>query len=225
MSEDNNLNEVHPDLEEILVGAEEQIATDVVESVREDFTQIEQFMWDKMGDPNGDATLWGVSIQADNMADAMDRITEMDNVMTINKPDDIPTSDEGGLLGIELLGEGGDMYGLLFSMDMMKTLVKKDPVGIIVRVGGYASGKAQEENVRPSQASDASDVVVTCMCTNAAVYTIIRNAKTGESVHSQHQRIDQIEVGESKMVDALMACFMAPSILRGIADDINSDDN
>jgi hypothetical protein len=217
-------NEAHPELQGILEEAEATIITDVVESVARDFEEIESYMWKNLGDPQGHSQAWGVSIEATSMADAMDRIREMEEseVMTINKPDDLD-SDEAGLLGIELLADGDDMYSMLFSRDLLMALAKKDPVGLIVRVGAHASEKATGEDVRPSQASDAQDIVLTCLCTNAAVYTIIRSVESGELIASHSAPCNEVEIGESKLIDAMLAAFMAPAILRDVVE-ANKDD-
>lgn len=214
MSEDNNLNEVHPELEEILTTAEDKLVDHVIDSVLEDFKQIEQAMWDKIGDPDGLAALFGVHILANNMADAMDKVVELgEDAMPLNKPDDID-SDEGGLLGIECYGETGHAYDMLPSPEMLLAIAEKDPVGIIVRVGGHSSQTAVKDGKRPSQADDRQDVVLTVMCTHAAVYTIVRFVSDPSRTEIVVQQLAELNVGESKLVDAIVTTFMGPNIIR-----------
>lgn len=213
MSEDNNLNEVHPELEEILTNAEDKLVDHVIDSVLEDFKQIEQAMWDRIGNPEGLASVFGVHILAENMADAMDKVVELgDEAQPLNKPDDIP-SDEGGLIGIQHYAETGHAYDLLPSPEMLLAIAERDPVGLIVRVGGHSSETAVKDGKRPSQADDRKDVVITVMCTHAAVYSIVRMIGSGET-HIQIEQLADLEVGKSKLVDAIVTTFMGPNIIR-----------
>jgi len=225
MSQEHNDSQVHPELESIIEEAEANLIGDIMESVSEDFRSIEKHMWEQFGDPDGVASAFGVTILADNMGDAMDKVRETEGqVVTLNKPDDIDT-DEGGLLGIEHLASHGDMYAMLFSRELIVKLIKNEPVGLIVRVGGFGSEVAATEDVRPSEASDAKDVVVTAMCTNAGVYAIIRNAKTGELIGESNTSYDNVKNGESKMIDAMMASFMAPSLMRDMFDQLKDEES
>jgi len=213
MSEDNNLNEVHPELEDILTNAEDKLIEHVVDSVLDDFKQIEEAMWDRLGDPDGLASVFGVHILANNMSDAMDKVVELgDDAVPLNKPDDID-SEEGGLLGVELYAQTGQAYELLPNPEMLLAIAEKDPVGLIVRVGGHSSETATKEGKRPSEADDRKDVVLTVMCTHAAIYTIVRFI--GESrTEIMVKQLSDMVVGESKLVDAIVTTFMGPNIIR-----------
>lgn len=219
MNEDNNLNEVHPELEEILTNAEEKLVDHVIDSVLEDFKQIEQAMWDNIGDPDGLATIFGIHILADNMADAMDKVVELgEEVTALNKPDDIG-SDEGGLLGVEMYAQTGQAYDLLPSPEMLLAIAEKDPVGVILRVGGHSSETATKEGKRPSEATDRKDVVVTIMCTHAAVYSIVRFVGDNNT-HVQVKQLSELVVGESRLVDAVVTTFMGPNVIRDQRPDM-----
>ena len=219
MSEDNNLNEVHPELEEILTNAEDKLVEHVVDSVLEDFKEIEQAMWDRIGDPEGLASMFGVHILANNMAEAMDKVAELgDDAMPINKPDDIP-SEEGGLIGVECYGQTGQAYEMLPSPEALLAIAEKDPVGIIVRVGGHSSETAVKQGKRPSQADDRKDVVITVMCTHAAVYSIVRFSFSGETVINATQ-LGEVKIGESRLIDAVITTFMGPNIIRDQRPDM-----
>lgn len=223
MTEDNyNLGELHPDLVEIIDTAESEIMSDVMDSVARDFTEIEQFMWDKLGDPDGEGSIWNVVVLADNTGDAMDAVVNMDPETTIqmNKPDDLElgTGEEMGLLGIEAIGAYGNVYDGLLNAHTMLAVAERDPVGLLIRVGGHGSSKAQDENVRPSEASDRFDVVVSVLCTSAAVYSIVRKIGSDEKPIMDMTKITDVEVGQSRLVDAVMMTYMAPRVVR----DLNS---
>ena len=221
MTEDNyNLNEVHPELADIIEGAESQIMSDVTTEVLVDFKMIEQGMWDQMGDPDGIATVWTVNILADNMADAMDKQVELgDSIVQLNKPDDID-EPEAGLMGINLIAQSGNVYSELLNPKTMLAVAEADPVGLIVRVGGYSSKQAGKDGIRPSQADDREDVVVTVLCTNAVVYTIMRKVSNpNDDLIIDTKPVFEITYGESRLIDAVMMTYMAPQVVRGSGNE------
>lgn len=221
MTEDNyNLNEVHPELADIIEGAESQIMSDVTTEVLLDFKMIEQGMWEQMGDPDGIATVWTVNILADNMADAMDKQVELgDSIVQLNKPDDID-EPEAGLMGIHLIAQSGNLYSELLKPSTMLAVAEADPVGLIVRVGGFSSAEANDKGIRPSEADDREDVVVTVLCTNAVVYTIMRSVSNPDKdLVIDTKPVFEVTYGESKLIDAVMMTYMAPQVVRGSGNE------
>ena len=217
MTEDNyNLGDVHPDLDAIISDAEKVIFDDSLLKIQEDFLQIEQGIWKESGNPDGNASLWLVTIGADNIGEAKKKIAEIGNDPTVRQVqlNDVPegvSDDDGGMLIMLPAGEDGDVYELLADPNVMLRVMETNAVGLIARVGGWAS---DEEGVKPSESSRRRELVITCLVTNAAMYTVTRMLDNDDVVCDILKHGD-LDFGQQRLYDAMTITFCLPSLLDG----------
>lgn len=217
MTEDNyNLGDVHPDLDGIISDAENAIYDESVLKIQEDFLQIENGIWEESGNPDGDASVWLVTIGADSIGEAKKMIAEMGEDSAVrhvqlNEPPEGASDDDGGMLILKEVGSHGDVYELLANPRVMLGVVESEAVGLIARVGGWAS---EEEGVKPSQSASRREIVITCLVTNAAMYTVTRMLDNNDVVCDILKHGD-VEFGEQRLYDAMTMTFCLPSMLDG----------
>jgi hypothetical protein len=201
MSEDNyNLNDVHPDLDKIIADAEREIYDESTVKIKEDFMSIEAGMWESMGNPDAEACVFIVEVSATTIDEALECRKNHPTAIHLNEPN--PEATTGGMLTISSVIQG-EAYECLSSPHLMLELLEKKPVGLIIRVGGWAS---QQTEVKPSEADDKQEVVMTSMITSSAMYTITRNLATNEVLADIKPHFDT-EPGEQKLYDAMATAF------------------
>lgn len=217
MTEDNyNLGDVHPDLDGIISDAEKTIYDESLLKIKEDFLQIEEGIWKESGNPDGNATVWLVTVGASNIGEAKKKIAELSNdpsviQVQLNEIPDGVADDEGGMLAMLPAGTDGDVYELLQDPSVMLGIIESDAVGLIARVGGWAS---TEEGVKPSESATRRELVITCLVTNGAMYTITRMLDNDDVICDILKHGD-VEFGEQRLYDAMTMTFCLPSMLDG----------
>lgn len=231
MSNDNyNLEEIHPDLPEIIEEAENNAFKEAIESIKEDFITIEQRLWEDYGDPDTETSVWSVTLQATTPEDAKELLDNTpDDVNLVHTPKNI--NDVAGMLGVYRVATGGDVYKMLADPKIIFELAKDDSVGMIVRLGGYAS---TEKDVSPSKSKTKQNMALAILCTNSTVISIARMVDDPEQEPVvTATRIDDVEFGQQRLIDAVVMAYSLPQAVRrempkvfnSIIEDIESGEH
>jgi hypothetical protein len=199
---------IHPEIESIMEDADESVLGPIREEALREFKKLESNMFDSLGDPHGEAQIFTIKASS---------VTE-ENIAEMGKSD-----SKAKLIGKELsLGDTvmsldavylGDIYeGLADMRAASEIAMDKDICGVIFRVGGYASESALTTDIKPSEAEDRIDSIVTGMVTNGSLMTVCRLLDSS-TIESNYTSVEKHEMGESKLLDALMTFWFAPQQL------------
>lgn len=205
------------ELETIMSDAESKVYDDVVASVLEDFKKIEEKLWDEYGDPDNVATIWSVVLRASGEEESQKYLdSEEANAINI-----LPEGETiAGVLGIEPVAEGGNIYEMLSDPKIIFGLAKDDSVGMIVRIGGWAT---EEKGVRPSQSKERKNMALTMLCTNNAFMSISRVVENPDKEPIINaERMDKIKMGEQRLVDAMILARSMPIAIKEDMPDVYS---
>ena len=116
-------------------------------------------------------------------------------------------------IGVELMEETDDINRSLSQYENGILLANApDNVGFMIRVGAYRSAKALTEGVKPSDASDKEDCLITVCLTANRCYSIIRTPDN--EIIEQVIESSDYEAGEQKLVDAMLKFFVEPTNLK-----------
>jgi hypothetical protein len=193
--------------------AEELEAHDSGESI-EHFVELEAKIFESFGFDDK-SFLFTMAIVATTEAEVaeLEALAPEPGVQII-KPDEskgIPNR----AMGVKLATVNGDVFELLGDSLEALTLAKDDDVfSIIVRSGVHISKVSEEEGVKPSEASDATDGVLSLMCTGSKIFSITRRADKPDEPMNSEIDLKEYEVGSQKLVDALLFYWYYPHILR-----------
>lgn len=191
------MEELHPELKEIIEQAAKAIDAESKTDVVSDFKRIEEILFDEQGDPDMQHQLYAMRVLATK--------EEAENIDAVVK--DFRTDTESqSFVAVELIGEGNDIYGGLSNMRLAMSVTEDEStVGLIVRVGGYVKDKDNKERIGES--------VVTIMHASKYICSAVRVKGTDEVVYNT-MTIDEWEMGESKLVDAIVMMSVMPRYLR-----------
>jgi hypothetical protein len=207
-----NSNEIHPDLEGILEEAKENVLGPMRESVTHDFGLLEEQLFKKFGSPE-QSEVWALKVIADNKEESDKYIAEHPDTEQLNGSK-VGDGNEDGLMSLENLGEGEDIYDGLSNMKMASALqMMKGSRGVLVRVGAWASAKAAESGERPSESDDKRETVITMMITNGSILTACRFLDD-DKVEIDYKSVGDYNYEESKLTDALMTFWFAPQQMK-----------
>lgn len=205
---------IHPDFEQIMQEAEQNLVDKAASDMLQDFTTLEQSMFDKYGDPDQVHQLWAcMAVATGSTREAF--IKDNPNVPIAN-PDMADDPDASGLMGISKLGEGTDIYEPLNDRDVALIVSAIDDcVGVVIRCGAWAKDviNGEDDGKRPSESPDKVNGVVTMMVTDSAIMSCFRNLATGE-IHHNQTLLNEYEHGESSLSDALLRFWAAPKLLK-----------
>ena len=206
---------VHPDFEQIMREAEENLVGSAKADMLNDFKALEQSMFDRFGDPDQVHELWACVAVA-NSATKDQYINDNPNIPIAN-PEMNNDPSASGLMGVTKLGVGSDIYEPLNDAEVSLIVSDiKDCVGVVIRCGAWAKDvnpDTPDDGVRPSESPNKVNGVVTMMATDSAIMSAFRNLVTGD-VHHNQTLLNDYEQGESSLSDALLKFWAAPKILK-----------
>ena len=108
----------------------------------------------------------------------------------------------------------GDIYTILDNLYLsFRYADDENVVGVIVRMGVFVSKTAGELGIKPCDAPDRENGVLTCLCSNDEILMISRTENSDEVI-KKVVKIHDIEQGEQKLLDALMHFYFLPLILK-----------
>lgn len=120
-----------------------------------------------------------------------------------------------------MLAASGDIYELLSDRLASFLIASKDDVqGILLRLSCWFSAKAQDEDVAPRDASDATDAIITVMYMEDKIYLCVRKTTAKDKPEYQVIPLDEYEVGSMKLVDTLIEFFIMPKALKHLKPDV-----
>jgi hypothetical protein len=192
----------------ILDGASERFLSERAEGVGREFLKLENAMWQQMGKPNGEHSLFSVCLIEDKDMDSVlqevkdnpNRLIKGEGTIDGQKPD--------SMLGLSLVAEGGDIYEMLEHKMLSLHLATDDSViGVLARMD--ATGRSPQEDK-----SAKHDVCVTMMLIAEAIYIAVRmyNEPDAEVMFSTIHS-DDYEGGQDKLVDAMLVFFALPKAM------------
>lgn len=205
---------IHPDFEQIMQEAEQNLVDKAASDMLQDFTTLEQSMFDKYGDPDQVHELWACLAMA-NGSTREAFIKDNPNVPIAN-PEMADDPDASGLMGISKLGEGTDIYEPLNDRDTALIVSAIDNcVGVVIRCGAWAKDvmNGEDDGKRPSESPNRVNGVVTMMVTDSTIMSAFRNLVTGD-IHHNQTLLNDYEHGESSLSDALLQFWAAPKLLK-----------
>ena len=193
------MEELHPELKEIIENAAKELDTESQEACVNDFKRIERTLFEEQGDPDFQHQLYAMRALVSGSEEAYR--PEDTEVKDFREDKDSKT-----FIAVELIGEGNDIYGGLSNMRLAMSLADDETcVGTIVRCGGYIKDKDNKERIGES--------VVTIMYASKYICSAVRTKGTDEVVYNTIT-IDDWEMGESKLIDAIVMMSVMPRYLR-----------
>lgn len=192
-----DLNEVHPELAEIMSEASKAETEAMANGFIDDLLQVEEKMFNDFGNPDGNAWTW---------------------VISLGEPGEYneETGNTSGDLTFTPVCKGGDVYEILKDRKLFGRLLLNDAVGLIVRVGGKAHGT---DEFKPQ------DVIVTIMVNGSGLFTAVR-LLGDDRVETEWVGTDVISAnvtgedecpsitGKGRLADTAFSTYMAPTVLR-----------
>ena len=192
------MEELHPELKEIIEKAARELETESQEACVSDFKRIEKTLFEEQGDPDFQHQLYAMRALATD--------AELDTADGAEIKDMREDKDSKTFIAVELIGEGNDIYGGLTNMRLAMSLADDETcVGTIVRCGGYIKDKENKERIGES--------IVTIMYASKYICSAVRTKGTDEVVYNTI-KIDDWEMGESKLIDAIVMMTVMPRYLR-----------
>jgi hypothetical protein len=192
------MEELHPELKEIIENAARELDSESQEACVDDFKRIEKTLFEDQGDPDFQHQLYAMR--------AIAKDTELEIADGVEVKDFRQDKDSKTFIAVELIGEGNDIYGGLSNMRLAMSLADDETcVGTIVRCGGYIKDKDNKERIGES--------VVTIMYASKYICSAVRTKGTDEVVYNTIT-IDDWEMGESKLIDAIVMMTVMPRYLR-----------
>jgi hypothetical protein len=194
-----DLNEVHPELAEVMSKAQETATEAMAQGFIKDLLQVEEKMFDDFGNPEGSASTWVISLGEPGEYDEK-------------------TGDTKGDLNFTPVSSNGDVYKILRERKLFGRLMLSDAVGLIVRVGGKAS--ASDDGEFPPQ-----DVVITIMVNGSGLFTAVRLLED-DRVETEWVAADVIAAnvaegekcpsitGKGRLADVAVSTYMAPAVIK-----------
>jgi hypothetical protein len=190
----------------IVDGEGERLMSQRAEGVGKEFLKLEQAMWNKMGNPNGEHSLFSVCLVDDKdidtvleeVKDTPERIINGDNTIDGKKPD--------SMLGLTVVAEGGDIYQMLEHKTLSLHLATDESViGVLARMDATAKNP---------ETQDKQDVCITMMLLAEAIYIGVRMYNEPDrEVHFTTIHADDYESGKDKLVDAMLMFFALPKAM------------
>lgn len=204
MSEEEyeELREIHPELADVMRQASESQVNRLRDSFIKELREIEDKFFTERGDCGGDAEAWIITVDEQSVVIDHDAGTSV-----------------GQLVFSEVNGAPEDVYALLKSNDLFLSLLGKEVVGLLVRVGGKAKGK----NMDTGDAIKGQDVVLTMMVNGSGFFTACRMLDSNE-VHTESVMNDEVDLdakdddkgitGRGRLADTAFVAFNAPKQIR-----------
>ena len=116
-------------------------------------------------------------------------------------------------LGVELLERTDNIHRSLGFADNGILLANApNNIAFMIRVGAWISANAFKENVKPSQATDKAECLITLCMTSNRIYSIVR--KESNEIIEDIIESEYYEAGSQCLVDAMIRFFVEPRQMR-----------
>lgn len=199
---------IHPDLEGIIEGASEALAKATLAATLSNYREIEQHLFESRGNPDTEAEIWLMKIEADTVEKARTYLETQDNE-PINKL----SGDGDGLLSLALVASGDVYEGLNNRRLSFDVSLNSKGHGVAVRAGAWKAPAL--EGMRASEHPDREEGVLTMFVSMDGIVVVSRTlTESDDKVAVEHTPIENYEMGESKLVDAIIKFWFGPRTLR-----------
>jgi hypothetical protein len=207
-----------------IVAEAERIINDSAEAIETEhkakqlhhFVQIESQMYKEFGFSDEDAYLFHMTMIA-NTAEEVEKLRaerKEENLSRIIPPDN-PDEEANRAMQVKCVVSSGDVYDILRNRNAALQFANQDNgIGCIIRVAAFQSAKAMKEGVKPSEATDKQDAIVTIMITEERIQTISRICTDSEQIHTQVIEIESYEPDKERLLDALVTYFIFPRMMK-----------
>lgn len=202
---------IHPELEQIMQDAEENVIGTRHKNLLADLTAIEEALMNDKGDPDGTSEMYFIEMTEPDCT----KLAEIKAAGAKILGEEIPIEQREGMLAVILVGEGGDIYnGLSDVTSMVEATERKDVVGVMIRVGAwFVKQDKNEPLVRPSESEHKQNAVTTMLVTSQSIATVVRNLDTKEMMYE----VESLEDGKwriNKLSNALTLFYHAPTSIK-----------
>lgn len=202
------------ELKEIVDVSGKEIEAEFDEKPFEHFTVIESAMFDEYG-YDDDSYMFSMEMVAKTIAE-VDELKKTDIVHAVGLD---RHEIHNRAMRVKSMAHG-DIYGILGDLyESFKFAANEDIVGVIIRMGVFVSKTAGDLGVKPCDAPDKQNGVLTLLCSGDEILMISRIEHSDE-VTKKVTKVDKIEPGEQKLLDALMHFYFLPRILKDTRPNI-----
>ena len=212
----NNEERILAEAESIINASVERAETAHKAKQLEHFVRIESEMFKEFPFDDELAHLFHMTM----VATTPDEVRELQAKRKASKrtqiiPPDDPTEEPNRAMAVELVCTSGDVYEMLRNKRASLTFANSDrSIGCIVRVAAFQSASAEKEGVKPSEATDKQDAIITIMMTDERIMTISRLSTDKGEIHTMETELEDFEPDKEKLLDAIFAYYIFPQMMK-----------
>ncbi len=201
-------DEIHPELDGIMSAAEIEIEAEMSAVMCKNYREIEEKLFVMRGDPDTTGEVYTMHLLADN-TEATNEYIDNNPSYVIERPDG---GESTGLLGLDLVGTGGNLYDGLSDVKAAVIIDQDESVhGVVARVGAWVSD--MKDGLMPRDSPNKADGIITAFISNAGLVVVCRNFATLE-VTTEYMSMRTYKSGEHKLVDALVVFWYGPRKMK-----------
>lgn len=212
----DNEKDILAETESIINASAEQALTDHKAKQLRHFVTIESQMFEQFDFDDEWAHLFHMTMVATTPDEVRDLQAKRkaDKRSKILPPED-PTEEPNRAMAVELVCSSGDVYEMLNDRKRALTFANSDrAIGCIVRVAAFQSASAEKEGVRPSEATDKQDAIITIMMTDERIMVISRLSKNKDEIHTMETELEDYEPEKEKLLDAILHYYIFPQMMK-----------
>lgn len=212
----DNEKDILAQAESIINASAEQVEKDHKAQQLKHFVQIESAMFEEFGFDDEGAHMFHMTM----IANTPEEVRELQRNRTEQKrtnviPPDDPNEEANRAMKVELVVSSGDAYEILKNRKMSLGFANEDNgIGCILRVAAHQSAEAESKGVKPSEALDKQDAIITIMITDERIQTISRLSKDTEEIHTQVIDMEDYEPDKERLLDALVMYYIFPKAMK-----------
>ena len=181
------MEEIHPDLEQIIRDAGIKIEAEEKQSILNDFKKIEELLNEEQGDPDGITEIYSVTVS------------------------EHPSGKQ--YLNARLAAKSSDTYQVLGS-PMLGTMLAEEEgnVGLLLRVGAYYRDNSRDYASDKISDDPDGESILCAAVTGSFIAYCLRNR--GQEPIYEIKSLEEWTPGESRLLDAMLLSFMGPRYMK-----------
>lgn len=214
----DNEKDILAQAEEIVNASAKEMDGEMRKEQLKHFVAIEGEMFKHFGFDDEASYMFHMSVVAETPEEvaALDEKHKGTESMTIMNPSG--DTEIHSAMAVKAVSKSDNLYDLLNNkLGGLRFAQDSHSVGCIVRCGAFVS---ETEGVKPSEAEDKEDCIITIMITNDCVQTIVRKGTNPDEIISQQSETEDYEPGKQKLLDALFDYFFVPRMMRVKAPEL-----
>lgn len=206
----NHDDDILAEAAKILAEAEKAIESERPDSMADEFSRLEQAMWEHIGNTAEDHMMFLLQLVPKDKH--QDTISQAEGRLIKGNPNVVTGEEPDLLLSITPLAQGGDLYDMLDDQYLAAHVATLDTEGMLVRMAGTATAVDVTPEVK-------REVIVTTMLVGDAIYIATRFLDDNSVQHSTIHATEYKQ-GESKMIDSVLMFYMAPKAMRQMRPEV-----